>query len=114
MPATWEPPFVQPHLLDPTNKFGRRMASNSTRSGVEGHAVEALTRRYGSPLFIVSERRLQRVQASPHLALTGLHNHLDTFRDAGRPVAAVVTRHFHGRRCPPKTCKTLPISRSDR
>lgn len=59
MPATWEPPFVQPHVLGSTNKFGRRAAGNSTRSEIEGHAVEALTRRYGSPLFIVSERRLR-------------------------------------------------------
>lgn len=56
----WEPPCIQPHRLGPLNKFGRRTAREETAEQFDGRNVEGLMERYGSPLFLTSERRLRR------------------------------------------------------
>jgi diaminopimelate decarboxylase len=53
----WAPPFIAPHRSD-ISKHSRRMRESAS-DNIEGHQIEALTARYGSPLFIASERRLR-------------------------------------------------------
>jgi diaminopimelate decarboxylase len=54
----WEPPFIQPHRHD-ISKFGRRTVRDDCWDRIDGIEVEALMAQHGSPLFIVSERRLR-------------------------------------------------------
>ena len=57
----------QPITAQPTNKFGIGPA-NRIRGRIDGMAIDDLTARYGSPLFVFSERRLRdrirRVQSA--------------------------------------------------
>lgn len=54
----WEPPFIQPHRHE-NNKFGRYVTPDQDRARIDGLDVDDLVARYGSPLFIASERRLR-------------------------------------------------------
>lgn len=63
----WEPPFITPHRHD-NNKFGRRAARDNCCEQIDDLDVEALTARYGSPLFIASERRLRENARRIHSA----------------------------------------------
>jgi len=54
----WEPPYITPHRHD-NSKFGRRAARDNCWEQIDGVDVEYLMSRYGSPLFIASERRLR-------------------------------------------------------
>ncbi len=54
----WEPPYIIPHRYD-NSKFGRRIARDNCCHHIDGVDVEYLLSRYGSPLFIASERRLR-------------------------------------------------------
>lgn len=58
-PMTWEAPRITPLQLDRFNKFGTRRRSCQTREKIDGVAVDTLVERYGSPLFVLSERRLR-------------------------------------------------------
>lgn len=55
----WELPFIQPHRLGAINKFGRRPGGATVCAEVDGVDLDALVERYGSPLFVTSERRLR-------------------------------------------------------
>jgi diaminopimelate decarboxylase len=54
----WEPPYITPHRHD-NNKFGRRASRDNCCQRIDGIDVDYLMERYGSPLFIASERRLR-------------------------------------------------------
>lgn len=56
--GVWEPPFIQPHRHE-INKFGGRYAAREDAARIDGIDVDDLAAQYGSPLFIVSERRLR-------------------------------------------------------
>ncbi|MBY0432350.1 MAG: alanine racemase, partial [Rhodospirillales bacterium] len=55
----WELPFIQPHRLGAINKFGRRPGGETVCADIDGISIEDLVTRYGSPLFVTSERRLR-------------------------------------------------------
>ncbi|MBF0186915.1 MAG: alanine racemase [Magnetococcales bacterium] len=54
----WVKPVLKPHRTGGLNKFGA-LRSMRFRDEVEGVPVEDLLRDYGSPLFVISERRLR-------------------------------------------------------
>ncbi|MBF0175907.1 MAG: alanine racemase [Magnetococcales bacterium] len=58
IPRGWEPPYITPHRHD-NSKFGRRAARDNCWQQIDGIDVEYLLSRFGSPLFIASERRLR-------------------------------------------------------
>lgn len=54
----WEPPYIQPHRLGATNKFGNR-TSDEYLQEVFGVAIDSLIAQYGSPVFVTAERQLR-------------------------------------------------------
>lgn len=56
---TWIPPQITPHQIGGLNKFGQPAPKDNILSHLEGQSVKELTARYGSPLFVTSERRLR-------------------------------------------------------
>lgn len=54
----WEPPYIQPHRLGATNKFGNRTTDEYLEE-VFGVSIAELVERYGSPLYVTSERQLR-------------------------------------------------------
>ena len=55
----WIPPQIHPHQVGGMNKFGRPAARDQVMSTIDGVSVLELTERFGSPLFVTSERRLR-------------------------------------------------------
>ncbi len=55
----WEVPRIAPLVLQSLNKFGNRRLQAQAQSSIDGVDVEALVERYGSPLYVTSERRLR-------------------------------------------------------
>jgi diaminopimelate decarboxylase len=55
----WEPPFIQPHRMGEINKFGRARLHDNSKSSVYGVPVVELLRRFGSPLFVTSEKQIR-------------------------------------------------------
>ncbi|MBF0311031.1 MAG: diaminopimelate decarboxylase, partial [Magnetococcales bacterium] len=55
----WEPPYITPHRHD-NSKFGRRSLRDNSLRQIDGVDVEFLMNRFGSPLFIASERQLRQ------------------------------------------------------
>ena len=61
MASTYAPPSIEPLRGGRSNKFGARpRGSHLVRDRIEGAAVADLIERFGSPLFVFSERRLRR------------------------------------------------------
>lgn len=56
---TWIAPQITPHKIGGLNKFGRRTLRDNVAHEIEGVPVAELTARFGSPLFVTSERRLR-------------------------------------------------------
>lgn len=56
---TWEPPYIQPHRIGATNKFGNRACRDDVLRNVFGTSIEDLVARFGSPLFVTSEHQLR-------------------------------------------------------
>src|SRR5260370_38083453 len=54
----WSKPLVTPHSAGSNNIFGMGRLG-PYRSEIDGVAIEDLVERYGSPLFVLSERRLR-------------------------------------------------------
>ena len=54
----YEPPAIQPHRPDLVNQFGRTPVQELA-SDIDGVPVADLAKRYGSPLFVFSERTLR-------------------------------------------------------
>ncbi len=54
----WQKPTLTPHRLGAMNKFGDGAAVQH-QEHFEGVEIEALRKEYGSPLFVISERRLR-------------------------------------------------------
>jgi diaminopimelate decarboxylase len=57
--AIWEPPFIQPHKIGEINKFGRRAAKDNICDTVFGVPVKLLVEKYGSPVFVTSEKQIR-------------------------------------------------------
>lgn len=57
--STWEPPYIQPHLLGAINKFGRRAAKDNIATEAFGAPIEELVEQFGSPLFVLGEDKLR-------------------------------------------------------
>jgi diaminopimelate decarboxylase len=57
--STWEPPFIQPHLLGAINKFGKRSAKDNIATEAFGAPIDELVAEYGSPLFVIGEEKLR-------------------------------------------------------
>lgn len=55
----WVAPYITPHRLGALNKFGHRTVKHDYTDRIEGHLIEDLATRYGSPLFVTSETRLR-------------------------------------------------------
>ncbi|MDD5228116.1 MAG: alanine racemase [Methylococcales bacterium] len=55
---TWQKPSIIPHQLGTLNKFGRPIGTDCVDK-IDGVAIEDLLREYGSPLFVISEKRLR-------------------------------------------------------
>ena len=55
----WEIPRIAPLELQSLNKFGQRRVRAEAQSEIDGVPVAALVERYGSPLYVTSERRLR-------------------------------------------------------
>ncbi len=55
---TWQKPSITPHQLGTLNKFGRPIGGDYVEK-IDGVAVDDLLREYGSPLFVISEKRLR-------------------------------------------------------
>ncbi|MDD2776480.1 MAG: alanine racemase [Gallionella sp.] len=58
MKQTWVKPFLTPHRMGGMNKFGAVRAQNH-QSDLDGVEIAPLLEKYGSPLFIVSEKTLR-------------------------------------------------------
>jgi diaminopimelate decarboxylase len=56
---TWEAPRIVPLALQSLNKFGHRRVRADAQPNIDGVSVETLVERYGSPLYVTSERRLR-------------------------------------------------------
>jgi diaminopimelate decarboxylase len=56
--APYEPPSIQPHRPDLVNQFGRA-AAHPVTSEIDGVAISELAERFGSPLFVFSEKTLR-------------------------------------------------------
>ena len=69
----WEPPFLKPHRMGDINKFGHRAKAQQVAQ-FEGQSIEKLMERYGSPLFLTSERKL-RHNVRQLLEVMGRHYH---------------------------------------
>ena len=54
----WTKPTLTPHTVGGLNKFGGGGAP-AWRSDIDGVAIDSLVERFGSPLFVLSERRLR-------------------------------------------------------
>ena len=54
----WTKPTITPHRSGLMNKFGA-VRHRGWRDEIDGVAIDALTRAHGSPLFVISERRLR-------------------------------------------------------
>ncbi len=55
---TWQKPSITPHQMGTLNKFGRPVSGDYVEK-IDGVAVSDLLREYGSPLFVISEKRLR-------------------------------------------------------
>ncbi len=55
---TWQKPSITPHQWGTLNKFGRSIGGDIVEK-IDGVAVQDLVREYGSPLFVISEKRLR-------------------------------------------------------
>lgn len=55
---TWQKPSITPHQLGTLNKFGRPVGGDYVEK-IDGVAVDDLVREHGSPLFVLSEKRLR-------------------------------------------------------
>ncbi|EIC20953.1 alanine racemase [Thiorhodovibrio frisius] len=69
----WEPPVIQPHHPGGLNKFGHRTGSSNLMERIDGVSIDNLMDRYGSPLFITSERRLRQNVQRIRAALEGVY-----------------------------------------
>jgi diaminopimelate decarboxylase len=56
--ASYEPPSIQPHRPDLVNQFGRA-AAHPVTSNIDGVPISDLAERFGSPLFVFSEKTLR-------------------------------------------------------
>lgn len=54
----WFKPVLTPHRANAANKFGNQR-TRLYRADIDGVAIDELTERYGSPLFVLSEYRLR-------------------------------------------------------
>ncbi|MBS0208661.1 MAG: alanine racemase [Planctomycetes bacterium] len=71
MKATYEKPFIMKLQSRLMNKFGTQRRSNQrVRKAIEGVAISELVEKYGSPLFVYSERALRRRYRQLHSAFT--------------------------------------------
>jgi len=55
----WEPPFIQPHRMGEINKFGRVRRRDNYAENAFGVPVQELLEKFGSPLFVTSERQIR-------------------------------------------------------
>ncbi len=55
---TWTKPTITPHNEGTLNKFGRTPTKEHIET-IEGHPIKELVSQYGSPLFVLSEKRLR-------------------------------------------------------
>jgi diaminopimelate decarboxylase len=56
----WEPPFIQPHRIGEINKFGRRTHQrDNVVDNVFGVSVQDLMQKFGSPVYVTSEKKLR-------------------------------------------------------
>ncbi len=55
----WEPPFIQPHRIGEINKFGKRTHQDNITDQVFGVNVNDLVEKYGSPLYVTSEKKIR-------------------------------------------------------
>jgi diaminopimelate decarboxylase len=54
----WQKPTITPHRMGVVNQFGDNR-HHAFQSEVDGVEIESLLKQYGSPLFVLSERRLR-------------------------------------------------------
>jgi diaminopimelate decarboxylase len=54
----WQKPTITPHGMGAVNQFGDNR-HHAFQSEVDGVEIEQLLQKYGSPLFVISERRLR-------------------------------------------------------
>jgi diaminopimelate decarboxylase len=67
----YEKPVIRKFQTGLMNKFGRSPAYlRRVRREIDGHAVEDLVARFGSPLFVYSERTLRRLYRQFHTAFS--------------------------------------------
>lgn len=57
--SVWEPPFIQPHRIGEINKFGKRTHQDNITDQVFGVNVNYLVEKYGSPLYVTSEKKIR-------------------------------------------------------
>lgn len=56
----WEPPFIQPHRIGEINKFGKRNHHrDNVTENVFGVSVQDLMQKFGSPVYVTSEKKLR-------------------------------------------------------
>lgn len=65
--ARWEPPFIGHHGHQ-QGKFAKNPPRDDAAREIDGVAVEELVRCYGSPVFVVSEKRLRENRRRLHRA----------------------------------------------
>jgi diaminopimelate decarboxylase len=56
---TWEAPRITPLEFNQLNKFGQRRVRSEAQDHIDGVLVAELVERFGSPLFVTSEKRLR-------------------------------------------------------
>ena len=66
----YERPLIQRHHMGLMNKFGRGAAGLRAQTDIDGVSISALVEKFGSPLFVFSQKTLTRRFRELHDAFT--------------------------------------------